>query len=196
MGFYGKKVAFIIGNGESRKPIKLDFLREQGVIYGCNALYRDFYPDILVSLDVKMTNEIFDSGYKGCHIYKDLKTKNQTFLINQNGEKVTVDKGWSSGSTAAFLAASCVEFKEIYLIGFDFFKTDFVNNVYKGTPNYVKSNSRPISTVFFREQIKTIMKNSPYKKFIWVNDLYKKIWTDVSNYDIMKVNKFKEKFGC
>lgn len=196
MGFYGKKVAFIIGNGESRKPIKLDFLREQGVIYGCNALYRDFYPDILVSLDVKMTNEIFDSGYKGCHIYKDFKTKNQTFLVNQKGEKVTKDKGWSSGSTAAFLAASCVEFKEIYLIGFDFFKTDFVNNVYKDTSNYVKSNSKPISTVFFREQIKNIMKHSPYKKFIWVNDLYKKIWTDVSNYDIMKVNEFKEKFGC
>ena len=197
MGFYGKKVAFVIGNGESRRPVKLDFLREQGVIFGCNALYRDFYPDVLVSLDEKMTKEILDSHYPGCHIYKaENKSKIGTFLVNQDGVKITLNKGWSSGATAAFLAASSVEFEDIYLIGFDLFKTEVVNNMYKDTLNYTSSKNPPISTVQFRTQIGAVMKNAPYKHFIWVNDYHQKIWTEVKNYSLMTVGEFKEKFGC
>ena len=39
------KRVFAIGNGESRKSIDLNELRPHGIIYGCNALYRDFQPD-------------------------------------------------------------------------------------------------------------------------------------------------------
>lgn len=197
MGYYGKKTAFIIGNGESRKPIKLDFLREKGIIYGCNALYRDFYPDVLVSLDKAMTKEILDSHYPGCHIYKsDNQSKLGLFLVDQDGNKVTLNKGWSSGATAAFLAASCVEFDNIYLIGFDVFKTQEVNNIYKDTKNYVSSTNKPISTVQFREQLGHVMKNAPYKHFIWVNDYHKEIWPYTKNYSLMTVKEFKDKFGC
>ncbi len=197
MGFYRKKIAFIIGNGESRKPVKLDFLREQGIIYGCNALYRDFYPDVLVSLDEAMTKEIIDAKYEGCHIYKDKnKSKLGVFLVDQEGTKVTLNKGWSSGATAAFLAASCVEFDDIYLLGFDVYKTRFVDNVYKGTANYVAANAKPINTVQFREQLGRVMKNASYKHFIWVTDFGQKVWDNADNCDIMKVSDFKQKFGC
>ena len=33
--------AFVIGNGESRNIFPIDDLKDQGVIYGCNAVYRD-----------------------------------------------------------------------------------------------------------------------------------------------------------
>ena len=46
-----KKTAFIIGNGASRAKFDLTTLSPHGTTYGCNALYRDFYPDWLVSID-------------------------------------------------------------------------------------------------------------------------------------------------
>lgn len=55
--------AFIIGNGPSRKCIDLESLRDKGTIFGCNALYRDFIPDYLVTLADDITEEVIDSGY-------------------------------------------------------------------------------------------------------------------------------------
>jgi len=54
---------FCIGNGESRKNFDLNLLRPYGKIYGCNALYRDFKPDVLVAVDGGVIHEIYDSGY-------------------------------------------------------------------------------------------------------------------------------------
>jgi len=54
---------FCIGNGESRKGFDLEQLRQYGKIYGCNALYRDFTPDVLVSVDKGIMHEIYHSGY-------------------------------------------------------------------------------------------------------------------------------------
>ena len=45
------KKVFCIGNGESRKDFNLERLRQFGKIYGCNGLYRDFTPDVLVAMD-------------------------------------------------------------------------------------------------------------------------------------------------
>ena len=53
--------AYIIGNGPSRKGFDLNQLKPTGEIYGCNALYRDFVPDYLFSVDAKMTQEISKS---------------------------------------------------------------------------------------------------------------------------------------
>ena len=57
------KRVFCIGNGESRRSIDLRQLREHGKIYGCNALYRDFKPDVLVAVDQGIMHEIYHSGY-------------------------------------------------------------------------------------------------------------------------------------
>ena len=54
---------FCIGNGESRKNFNLDQLMPHGKIYGCNALYREYTPDVLVSVDHGIMHEIYQSGY-------------------------------------------------------------------------------------------------------------------------------------
>lgn len=54
---------FCIGNGESRKDFDLNKLKPYGKIYGCNALYRDFTPDVLVAVDGGIIHEIYHSGY-------------------------------------------------------------------------------------------------------------------------------------
>ena len=54
---------FCIGNGESRKDFDLNTLKSHGKIYGCNALYREFTPDVLISVDHGIMHEIYHSGY-------------------------------------------------------------------------------------------------------------------------------------
>tara|TARA_B100000287_G_scaffold383704_1_gene389669 strand:- start:264 stop:1112 length:849 start_codon:yes stop_codon:yes gene_type:complete len=54
---------FCIGNGESRKNFDLQKLKPHGKIYGCNALYRDFTPDVLCAVDMGIMHEIYNSGY-------------------------------------------------------------------------------------------------------------------------------------
>ena len=54
---------FCIGNGESRKDFDLYKLKPFGKIYGCNGLYRDFAPDVLVAMDFNICHEIYRSGY-------------------------------------------------------------------------------------------------------------------------------------
>ena len=51
-----------IGNGESRKDFDLNKLNGHNTI-GCNALYRDYTPKILVAMDYKLCHEIYRSGY-------------------------------------------------------------------------------------------------------------------------------------
>ena len=53
--------AYIIGNGPSRKGLDLDTL--DGTTFGCNALYRDYKPDYLVSGDSTIIKEICESDY-------------------------------------------------------------------------------------------------------------------------------------
>lgn len=54
---------FLLGNGESRKSFNIDLLKPHGKIYGCNALYREYTPDVLVSVDHGIMHEIYQSGY-------------------------------------------------------------------------------------------------------------------------------------
>lgn len=54
---------FCLGNGESRRSLDLYALKPHGKIYGCNALYRDFTPDVLTAVDNGIMHEIYQSGY-------------------------------------------------------------------------------------------------------------------------------------
>ena len=54
---------FCLGNGESRLWFNLEDLRPYGMIYGCNALYRDFIPDVLVAVDPAIHHEILATDY-------------------------------------------------------------------------------------------------------------------------------------
>lgn len=128
------KPAFVLGNGISRLNADLPSLKQYGVVYGCNALYREFQPDHLIAVDVKMVNEIITAGYN----------KQYPVWTNPNKGVVSLDfinvlnphKGWSSGPTALWLATQYGH-KEIYILGFDYEGLrGKVNNVYAGTNNY------------------------------------------------------------
>tara|TARA_S200000501_G_scaffold243118_1_gene227650 strand:- start:207 stop:1166 length:960 start_codon:yes stop_codon:yes gene_type:complete len=56
------KRVFCIGNGESRKGFDLDKLKPFGKIYGCNAIYRDYMPDVLTAVDHGIMHEIYHAG--------------------------------------------------------------------------------------------------------------------------------------
>ena len=53
---------FILGNGQSRLGVNLEKLKEYGKVYGCNAIYRDFEPDVLVGVDQGIMHEMYHSG--------------------------------------------------------------------------------------------------------------------------------------
>ena len=63
--------AWVIGNGPSRKSVNLEDLKKEGVVYGCNALYRDWEPDYLVANDWRMMLEIIGAGYEGRCVFCD-----------------------------------------------------------------------------------------------------------------------------
>ena len=57
------KQVFIIGNGESRIGFDLEKLKDYGKIYGCNNLYKDFTPDVLIAVDERIMHPCYWSGY-------------------------------------------------------------------------------------------------------------------------------------
>ncbi len=135
-------VAFVLGNGESRKSIDLYHLKNYGKIYGCNALYRHFDPDYLVAVDVKMILEINQSKWQMEH--EVWTNPNKQYNGMQGFNFFQPSKGWSSGPTALWLA-STHKHDTIYILGFDFHgladehgNKSKVNNLYAGTHNYKK----------------------------------------------------------
>ena len=64
------KRCFVIANGESRKEFDINKLWPYGTVIGINAVYRSKPKlDYLVGVDIKMMNEIGDSGYTDAEIW-------------------------------------------------------------------------------------------------------------------------------
>lgn len=127
--------AFIIGNGESRKDFDLEKLRPHGVIYGCNALYRDFEPDYLVAIDDKMIKEINESEFPKEKFIVPTREE-QYEPIEMHGSRV---RPRSNAGMNAIMEAIKRGSTEIYLIGFDFLIHNdkmALSNMYDGTNAY------------------------------------------------------------
>jgi len=136
--------AFVLGNGNSRLHVNPQELLNRGMVYGCNAQYREFAPHHLVCVDVKMINEVIASGYHKKHSVWTNPNKGVSSKAHINF--FSPHKGWSSGPTALHFAASNGH-KEIFIHGFDFQGTKGkFNNVYADTFNYKKSTD---SATFF-----------------------------------------------
>lgn len=154
--------AFVLGNGKSRLQVNLHDLKEHGKIYGCNALYRDFTPDVLVSTDRPMATEIENSGYADKHEFWTRHPNPHEF-----SNKIDINFGYSSGPIAVSLAARN-EHKPIYLLGFDLIgNAGQINNVYAGTSNYRPVNDKETYWGNWLNQLFVIMKDQfPRSKFI------------------------------
>lgn len=158
-------IAFVVGNGVSRQLVDLSALKTRGKIYGCNALYRDFTPDVLVSTDTPISETIQQSGYavKNCMYTRKPIPSLGAMLIPQPYF------GFSSGPVALALASDA-EHTVIYIIGFDMgpTKDGTFNNVYADTEFYKKSSSVPTYTGNWARQMAQIMQQHRKKNFIRV----------------------------
>ena len=155
--------AFVIGNGTSRLSLNPESLLDKGIVYGCNAQYREYNPHYLVAVDVKMVNEIIDAGYHKQHQVwtnpnKGIHTKNNINFFSPH-------KGWSSGPTALWFAASQGH-ASIYIFGFDYQGIDGkFNNVYADTFNYKKSTDSATYFGNWLSQTEKVIKEFRHTRF-------------------------------
>ena len=240
----------VYGNGESRpkKPI----MGGEFITWGCNAIYRDFTVDNLVSVDYPMQQEIYESEYpmkhkcwfsdwellpaefnvsmmlagnkdpvhqtwqgnkKSCvvqgktqdtveaniqeaKIYnpdidiEDLRRKAEkdvglyiTWVDEYNDKVINIDypKGWSAGNTALYLACKSGA-EEVYMCGFD--GTQYskpLNNIYKGSKNYLPEDSRGFNTINWDNQFRMLQRDFPKVQFYKVGtDLtYEELYNNI-----------------
>lgn len=193
-------MAFVLGNGQSRKDINLTHLKQYGKIYACNAVYREFTPDYLVAVDVKMINEI---NQKGWQMNNEVWTNpNKAFHRYKGFNYFQPSKGWSSGPTALWLASTHGHLT-IYILGFDFHgsqdsKGNFskVNNLYAGTPNYKRTNEPATYFGNWERQTTTTCKSHGQIRYIRVvaddDDFVPQQLQKVGNLQHITVSKFKE----
>jgi hypothetical protein len=160
---------FVIANGESRKDFDINTLWPYGSVIGINAIYRDRPKlDYLVGVDIKMMNEIGDSGYTDAEVW----TYPRTQIKHQYFKRFKQDKGWSSGPTAITLALE-KGYDEIFILGMDFCGITIdgkskprLNNMYKGTPNYREAKREATFSGNWETQMKRNCQSSPKTKFI------------------------------
>ena len=240
----------VYGNGESRPTTDL-IGGEWTTTWGCNAIYRDFAVDNLVSVDYNMQQEIYESGYamnnkcyfsdwevlpaefdpsslrlnsdggwfeterhgrSSCVVQgkdqnmvrqkieevlihnpqldpKDFTKKAMsnvgmyiTWVDEYNDKVVNIDypKGWSAGNTALYLACKYGA-EEVYMVGFDGSNYSYlINNIYKGTRNYLDADCRGYNTINWDNQFKLVQRDFPKVKFF-------KVGTDLT-YEELKNN--------
>jgi len=162
--------AYCIGNGPSRQGFDLDKLKATGQTYGCNALYRDFVPDFIFSVDAKMTAQmcIDKVGRQTIHYAPSIEVnrkhaKGMIHLIPNNPH-------WISGNQA-FWTAGVHGHKNIYLIGYDFreYGKGQLNNIYQETENYGERHSDAIMDGWLK-QFRDMIKMRPYVNYTVVHD--------------------------
>lgn len=189
--------AFVLGNGTSRQSINLDNLKSKGMIYGCNALYREFSPNYLISVDPRMIHEINQSGYQNNNpVWTNY---NITFKKYKNFNYFEPSKGWSSGPTALWLAATNGH-KNIYILGFDFkglHGKDIVNNIYAGTPNYKCSHESATFYGNWLRQTQTVIrefKKIQFHRVIAANNFQPKELNTFTNFQTILIDDFQSTF--
>jgi len=214
----------VYGNGESRPRTSIG---GDIISWGCNAIYRDFRVDNLVSVDYNIQQEIYESEYaltnkcwfSDWSILPDFDTS--MMLVGNNGpvyetwqgvrkncvvqgktidsvqrvmdeiltfnpqldkddlrkklekdiglyitwvadndmvEDIDYPRGWSAGNTALYLACKSGA-EEVYMCGFDGSNySEPLNNVYKGSKNYLATDSRGFNTTNWDNQFKLVQK--------------------------------------
>jgi hypothetical protein len=185
------KRSFVFGNGRTRLNMGFDEVKPYGLIYACNAVYRDFSPDYLVAVDSKMVNEINESKFQ-------LTNQVWTNYIPsyKNYEKFNYfepNLGWSSGPTALNLATSHRP-DEVYIFGFDYEGLKGkINNVYANTNNYKKSTDPATYHGNWLRQTEKIIKDNATVNYYRVNveNFFDPPWR-YDNYKRIFFNEFRD----
>ena len=160
--------AFVLGNGVSRKSIDLHALKKYGKVYGCNALYREFTPDVLVATDRPIAAAIQESGYAKHNVFYTRRP-----LDGMGANQVPKEYfGYSSGPISAAIAAKDGHYR-IYLLGFDMgpVEGNKFNNIYAGTEFYKSADSQPTFTGNWVKQLIHITQDYPQVEFVRVHGI-------------------------
>lgn len=151
-----KKIV-LIGNGESRLDVDFNSMSDYKI--GCNAAYRDFNVDCVVAVDRRIILELLENNFK-----KLIYTRSDWIMPYPNikilpdlpyegNTKADNPWDWGTGPYACLVAAT-MNPTEVHLYGFDLWgKENKINNVYKGTENYDKSDRSPIDPRFWIYQL-------------------------------------------
>jgi hypothetical protein len=192
--------AYCIGNGPSRKNFELNKLQATGQTYGCNALYRDFIPDYIFSIDSPITlTMVNDKVYEKCiHYTPSLEVNRYPKGGPSHLHLIPNNPHWICGNQAIW-TAGVHGHKNIYLLGYDFreFGKDQLNNIYQDTENYGERHS---DTVFngWLKQFRDMLKLRPYVNYIMVHNNPPEYMhnvqtgTDMGNSSIMSYKEFEE----
>lgn len=163
--------AFVLGNGESRKGIKIADLQEHGTVFACNGVYRTETPDYLIAVDPKMMLEIAESNYMiNNKVWSNFNSQyNKVQRIMDHVQWFKPSLGWSSGPTALRMACDH-GYKQIYILGFDYQgyqqqNSYKFNNVFKDTRNYKRSKDEATFYGNWMNQTKRCLKDFPTIKF-------------------------------
>ena len=200
-------IAFVLGNGTSRKGIKIADMQKHGPVFACNAVYRKETPDYLIAVDPKMIFEIGESDYPAKHqVWSNFNhqyDKKPNICNHINWFKPSL--GWSSGPTALKMAAD-KGFDTIYILGFDYqgLPRDHknnrfsLNNMFGDTRNYKKSIDEATFYGNWMNQTKKCLKDFPNVKF---HRVVPKGWFQpkdlgwAGNIDHPTTEEFLSKFG-
>ena len=158
-------VAFVLGNGISRRDIDPAVLAQRGPVYGCNALYRTFSPIVLVATDAPIATEIQQSGYCQGRRFYTRRPRPESGALPVPQQYF----GFSSGPIAMALAAQDGH-HPIYLLGFDLGADQGgrFNNVYADTEFYKRSGDRPTFTGNWVRQMVRVAQDFPDQQFVRV----------------------------
>jgi|TARA_B110000208_G_scaffold175410_1_gene220957 hypothetical protein len=166
----------VIGNGESRKDIDVNSLEHTKI--GCNAILRDFSVNHLICVDKHMLLEALESNYnKHATVY----TRANQYALSRYQTNIQIVPDlpyvgdqrpddpihWGAGPYAVLLAAKLAQGATVHVLGFDLYSTSkHVNNVYKGTDNYVQADKHAVDPRYWIYQIGKLFKHYATTQFV------------------------------
>jgi hypothetical protein len=186
------KVAFVVGNGPSRQEVNLEALVDKAPIYGCNAIYRDFYLwNYLIAIDDGMIEELRRERVdRGILIIPPEEKRFEDVEYSPmrrraNAGMVAMDEAIRRGA------------KIIYNIGIDFVLKGGIatDNLYKNTENYGPETHATQDDNYYRIRYLEwfARKNSDVKFVFVVPDTVPMRVIEAPNVVGMKMETFKKK---
>ncbi len=157
-------IAIVLGNGQSRRSIPPESLKLHGTVYACNAIYREFTPDVLIATDRPIAMAIQESGYALRNRFYTRKP-----MEGLGAQRLSKEYyGFSSGPNA--VGRACLDgYTSIYMLGFDLGTSNGqFNNIYADTEFYKKSIDPPTFAGNWVKQIVQICKDYSTREFVRV----------------------------
>jgi hypothetical protein len=172
--------ALLLGNGKTRLGFDLVGYKKLGYfICGCNALYRDFWPDLLCVVDQNMRMEVTGAKVPDTTLllWVDKNRKPWRVFVRERGVDRALgfhDERSKAGPTLGrWLPELYPGMTDVYLIGMDlgtFHKGDN-NNIYQNTRNYRpswKALAHIQYTVEDETAWKTVFSDNPGVHWHWL----------------------------